>query len=767
MLEAGQTIAHYRIDAELGRGGMGVVYRAFDQKLRRDVALKVLQESLLASDEHRKRLLAEARAASPLNHPGIATIYEVTEQDGLLVIVMEYVDGDTLRERLRQPFAPREIVGVAIQLADALDAAHTRAVVHGDVKPENVVIQTGDRIKLLDFGVARSFADEAATATVTDGEWTGDRPGYVAGTLAYMAPERFRGSSADPRSDLFSIGVLLYEMISGRRPFPGPDAPSLARQILDDPVPRIDSASTTAPAELTRIVHKLLEKDTEARYQSARDLRVDLANLLRDLELGPTLSARAAGRRTVAVLPFHLLMPKREDEYLSLALADAIINGLGTSPQLLLRPSSAVQRYAKDRADPLMAARELNVDVIVEGNIQKLGPQMRVHVQVWKADDGSTLLSTKHDAEVTDLFALQDRIAESLFEVLGVETAAPDAVPPTDNPQAYELFLRAVDRMSHGNRWDTRTAVEMLRSVVDLDPGFAEAWARLAQACVAMGFSFEPDADWTNVAEDAIERALSLDPTNVQARVGKGRVLWSPDRGFQNRAALEALGDAVRINPRSHQALVWQALVFMHVGLLREALDGLNEALTIEPDDPFTLNFTGQVHEFLGDHEQAGKYQALALSQDPTHQFAFLFIPTSLVHLENFDEAERSIRNAKKILGEDKMLVATEAMMWARRGDEGKARERLGVAEVGSKTVAHSHHAWHHIASTHALLGQPAEAVRWLEKATTSGLPNHPLFSMDAHLHPLTGDPGFDALMQRLEAECAAYRREFVSVRST
>jgi tetratricopeptide (TPR) repeat protein len=388
-------------------------------------------------------------------------------------------------------------------------------------------------------------------------------------------------------------------------------------------------------------------------------------------------------------------------------------------------------------------------------------------VQVWNAADGSTLLSTKYDAEVTDLFALQDRIAESLLEVLGVETETPDAAPPTDNPQAYELFLRAVDRMSHGNRWDTRTAVEMLRSVVDLDPGFAEAWARLAQACVAMGFSFEPDADWTDVAENAIERALSLDPTNVQARVGKGRLLWSPDRGFQNRAALEALGDAVRINPTSHQALLWQALVFMHVGLLPEALAGLNEALAIQPDDPFTLNFAGQVHEFLGHHEQAGKYQTLALSQDPTHQFALLFTPTALVHLGNFDAAERGIRSAKAILGEDKLLIATEAMMWARRGDGEKAEERLSVAEAESKTVAHSHHAWHHIASTHALLGRPAEAVRWLEKAATTGLPNHPLFNNDANLASLKGDAGFDALIRRLETECAAYRREFVSGRST
>ena len=758
----GKTLAHYRIDAELGRGGMGVVYRAFDQKLRRDVALKVLRESLLVNAGHRERLLAEARAASPLNHPGIATIYEVIEQDDLLVIVMEFVDGETLREKLRQSLAPRELVGVAMQIAEALNAAHTGAVVHGDVKPENVVVQADGRIKLLDFGVARSFAREAATATVTDGDWSGDRQGYVAGTVAYMAPECFRGSSADPRSDLFSLGVLLYEMASGRRPFPGPDASSLAQQILDDPVPRIDSSSTTLPAELDRIVRKLLEKDTEARYQTARDLRIDLANLLRDLELGPTLSTAAAGRRSVAVLPFHLLMPKREDEYLSVALADAIINVLGTSPQLLIRPSSAVQRYAKERADPLVAARELNVEVIVEGNIQKLGPQMRVHVQVWNAADGSTLLSTKHDAEVTELFALQDRIAESLFDSLGVDPETPDNPPARDNPQAYELFLRAVDRMSQGNRWDTRTAVEMLRSVVELDPGFAEAWARLAQACVAMGFSFEPGADWTGAAEEAIERALSLDPTNVQARVARGRVLWSPDRGFQNRAALEALGDAVRINPRSHQAMVWRALIFMHVGLLPEALAGLNEALTIEPNDPFTLNFAGQVHEFLGNYEQACSYQVLALSHDPTHQFALLFVPTSLVHLGRLDEAERRIRSAKTILGEDKMLVATEAMIWARRGDSVKAAERLQAADSEGRTVAHSHHAWHHIASTHALLDRPEEAVRWLEKAATTGLPNHPLFSNDAHLARLKGEAGFDALIRRLETECAAYRSEFV-----
>jgi serine/threonine protein kinase len=441
----GKIVAQYRIDGELGRGGMGAVYRAFDQKLKREVALKVLQRGNVGRGDQRGLLLSEARAASPLNHPNIATIYEVGEHDDVLFMVMELVRGQTLREVSgSKPMRPRDVIRTGTQISEALQAAHDHAVIHGDIKPDNVIVQPDARIKLLDFGVARQFSAEADTATVT-----GDQasvPGNLSGTLAYMAPERFQGKPIDPRSDLYSLGVVLYEMAAGHRPFDGPDTSSVVEQILNRSATRLDVGASSIPVELARIVHKLLEKDPATRYQSAREVAVDLKSVERDLDRGPSLSSVVSGRRTVAVLPFRLLTPNSEDEYLSVALAEAVINGLSASDKLLLRPASAVMRYSNEREDPLVAARELNVDVIVEGSIQKMGPQMRAHIQVWKEDDGSTLLSAKHDGDIANLFELQDRIAEDLFNVLGVAVEGQES-PPTSNPQAYELFLRAVERL--------------------------------------------------------------------------------------------------------------------------------------------------------------------------------------------------------------------------------------------------------------------------------------------------------------------------------
>ena len=675
----GSTIGHYRIDAELGRGGMGVVYRAFDTKLRRNVALKLLRSERVGDDRDPERILAEARAASPLNHPGIATIYEVSEHDEFAFIVMELIEGTSLRVAMRERnFRPRALARLGTQISDALDAAHARGVVHGDIKPENIALCEDGNVKLLDFGVARHLASEAATASISGSSLPGVTDEQLAGTVAYMAPEQFTpGASPDPRSDLFSLGVMLYEMAAGHLPFPGPAPPNFVAQILHSTPEPLQRADASLPGELVRIVDKLLEKDPHDRHQSARETKVSFTNLERELEQGPSVAAAVAGRRSVAVLPFRLLTPSPDDDYLRLALADALISGLSASDRLLLRPSSSVSRYAGGNTDPLSAARELAVDVIVDGSIQRLGQALRAHVQVWDAKDGSTLLSVKHDADVADLFALQDRIAESLYQALGVDGNLSES-PPTTNPRAYELYLRAVERLSHANRWDTRTAIEMLNTVVGLDPTFADAWSRLAQGCVMMAWAFEPERAWFERAETAIERALSLDPRNVDARVAKARVLWSPEHDYANELALRVLGEAVTLDPNSHQAVLWQSLVFLHVGLLDEARAGLSEVLAREPDDPFAINFLGQTLEYTGDLDAAEDCQVRALALDPTHIFANLFHPTVLIRKGQLDRAERSIQTASKILGRDQMLVTSEALIWAIRGDEGASAGARG-----------------------------------------------------------------------------------------
>src|SRR5216684_2327857 len=334
----GKTLSHYRIESELGRGGMGVVYRAHDELLKRDVAVKILREDALGQADRRTRLLSEARAASALNHPGITTIFEVGESGGQLFIVMELVQGETLRRQILSSSAPepRAVARLGGQIAEALQAAHSHGVIHGDIKPENIVVQPDGGPKLFDFGIARQVAEETATSTRSAKDFGETPVASIAGTVAYMAPEVIRGEPADARADLYSFGVVLFELTTGHRPFPGPTISALMAQILHEPTPSLIGAKSIVPAELGRIVQKLLEKEPGSRYQTARDLQVDFANLQRDLELGALLPAAVLGKRAVAVLPFKLLTPNPEDEYLGVALADAIINHLGGSGELLV-----------------------------------------------------------------------------------------------------------------------------------------------------------------------------------------------------------------------------------------------------------------------------------------------------------------------------------------------------------------------------------------------------------------------------------------------
>lgn len=760
-LMVGQTISHYRIEAQLGSGGMGVVYRAHDQRLQRKVALKLLQERGAGRTERWARVLAEARAASALNHPGITTIYEVGEEGEHLFIAMELVTGRTLREELRGgAMEARALLRVGAQVAEALAAAHAQGIVHGDIKPENVIVQADGRVKLLDFGIARQLAAETLTATQSAAPaWAPDSA--VAGTLAYMAPEQFRGEVTDARSDLFSLGVTLYELAAGKRPFPGPTPAALAAQIQNHAPPALNAAGPKVPGELARVVHKLMEKQPGARYQSAQEVKVDLTNLSRDLELGVTPTA-VAGKRAVAVLPFKLLTPNPEDEYLGVALADSLINQLGSSGELLVRPVNSVLRYARQAMDPLLAARELNVQVLVDGSIQKYGQQLRVHVQAWSAGDGSTLLSAKHDSEMTGLFALQDKIAEGLARALGFKPAAEvREEPPTRNPMAYELYLRGVERLSRLNRWDTRTAVEMLENATRLDPKFADAWARLAEACVLMGGTMEPGPLWMGKAEKAVRRALTLDPENAETHVARARMVWTPAKRFQHRAALRSLSEALRHSPGWPQALVWRGCILLHVGLMDEAQQGLLEALASNPDDPFALNFLGQTYLYRNSYDEGTEYMVSALTIDRGNVWANLFAPTGPLYSGQLEKAESLIRAGAQVLPDDPMLIACEGLLWAKRGERRRAEKLLLSALRKPKSLLHTHHMVHTAAAGYAVLGNTTKAVALLGTASSNGLPNYPMFRDDPHFKSFRKNPGFLRLMAKLKREWEGYAQEF------
>ena len=741
-----------------------MVYRARDVRLERTVALKVVADQE-QRPEYRTMILAEARAAAALNHPGVATVYEVGEYDGGLYIAMELVSGKNLRKLFDEGgLELPKVIRLGIHVAQALEAAHFVGVVHGDVKPENIAVLPNEQIKLLDFGIARRAANTALTTTLTAStkDWLPDS--RIAGTLAYMSPEQLRGEETDGRADLYSLGVILYELATGQRPFRARNGPELMAQILNEQPSGVAGSVERVPRGFEGIILKLLEKDRKQRHACASELLADLTDLQREMEREKFLPVAAAGKRSVAVLPFKLLTANSGDEYLGVALADAVIHALGASGELLVRPTTSVERYAKQSIDLSRVARDMDVRIVSHGSIQKSGTRLRVHIQVWDAGTNTPVYSAKHDGEISELFALQDELAAGLGQALGVRAASAkekESAPPTENPRAYELYLRATERLARLNRWDTRTAIEMLEQAVALDPEFADGWAKLAEACALMGVTQEPHPRWLKKADQAIRRALGLDRHNAEVYCARGRVLWTPARKFKNRQALRALNEALHLNQGCHAAKIWRCLIFTHLGLLAKAKEGLLEALATHPDDAFTLVFIGHTALYRCDYAEAEEFQARALRIDPANLWGNAFWPTALLYAGRLQEAEEKIRLARQVLADDPWLVSCEALLWAKRGERRKAEALLRRSLRPVKTFLHTHHLWHNAAAAYALLDKPAAAVSLLRRASGFGLPNFPAFRDDPHFQSLQTYAPFRGLLAKLKREWVGYEKEF------
>ncbi len=754
----GRRIGHYMIVEEIGRGGMGIVFRGHDDRLRRDVAIKMLTGAGFNFSQERDRILHEARACCALNHPGIVTVYDVCETDDRLFIVMELVRGQTLHEIIsHHPLDLKSVLRLGAQLAAALDAAHRAGTLHGDIKPRNILVQSDGQAKLLDFGIARPNFDQTLGITRTTLRAASIFDGAIAGTLPYMAPEQLRGEGLGPPSDLYSLGVVLYEASSGKRPFYASSAAELLDQILAGK-PSDMHLSGDPQDRFARIVRHLLEGRLDARYRTAAELQRDIANLQRDLDLADYLQTEAAEKRSVAVFQFRLLTPGTEDEYLSVALADAVINQLSTSPHLVVR--SNVVNCADGNV--VVAGHELNVDFVVDGSIQKHGNRIRIHARARKTLDGHSLASLRLDSETADLFGLQDRIGQDLLKALAPKSEVRnDAKPPTDSALAFELYLRAGERLSALKRWDLDRAVELLAQATTLDARFADAWSRLAEACIQIAVLYEGTPEWFARAENAIHTALQLDSNNADAHCAEGQLLWTPQRNYANAAALRALNRALDLNPGCHQAQIWRGLILFHLGLHVEARESLMAALARNPSDVRTLTFIGQTALYSGDYDLADEYDGLALAIDPTNVWANLFFPGIALYRGMPDRAMERIRLARQLLPEEPTIDSTEALVWAHRGEIPKAYSILEQALNRGKPLLHTHHMWHNAASVYSMAGDADRAIRWLRSAAEMGLPNYPLFARDPHLRPLAGDSRFQQFMGGVKKEWLEYRHQF------
>jgi len=742
----GKELGPYRIERQIGAGGMGHVYQALDMRLHRTVAIKVLSPQLAAEGEFKRRFLHEARAASALNHPNIVVLHDICSHDGVDFLVMEFVAGRTLSDTIPSGGLPfDQVATLGSQVALALGAAHAAGIVHRDIKPANIVITDQQQVKVLDFGIAK-LPHDANDTNVT-------RQGQIIGTVAYMSPEQTRGEQVDARSDIFSLGCVLYEAATGCRPFHGESAFALMHEIATAQPDPPSVLQPDLPPQFVRLVMNCLAKQPDARPGSAVELATEIKSLTYPAK--PPAPIRA-GLPSLAVIPLQLRGPAA-DQYLSVSLADALIHRLSSSGKLVVRPIASVMRYAGKEVDWGQAARELNVDMIVEGVIQIMGTKIRVLVQAHRSSDSHTLASFKQDGDSNDLFALQDRLTDAVSDIfLPKEKRTDPTSLPTRHPAAYELYLRAVERQLHVEKFEMTSAIEMLTRATELDPGFADAWGLLAQAYAQMGSHLDSDPKWFELGERAIAKALELDPVQCEALCARGMILFSPSRSFQNRAALRALNAALKIDPLRTTARHMRGAVLWHLGFLEAASEDAGELQNPALSGMHKACIALQRGDFDGCVEHYARVQSL----QPNGILSYVLAPLAPLWAGRMGETRKALDKAHQMLGDDPFITGIEAIFAAMEGNRARA-ESLADEALRGRSLTHSHHTWHYCAGAYALCGKPEKAMAELQRCADLGLPNHRLFERDPSLRPLRDHPEFRDLMSAIRREHESIREEF------
>jgi len=759
----GQTIGHYKILKRIGAGGMGEVYVAFDVRAGRKAALKVLPTRFTDDAGRLKRFQQEARAVAGLNHPNVLTVYEIGEIQSTHYIASELIDGETLRQRLcRGRLEVDEAVDVAIQVAGALSAAHSAGVVHRDVKPENIMLRPDGYVKVLDFGIAK-LAEQELPVTVPEEEallLVETNLGSVLGTVRYMSPEQTRGASVDKRTDIWSLGVVLFEMLTGRAPFNGDTPVAIMAAILAKEPPLLANYMRQASGALQQIVSKALQKDAAQRYQNANEMLGALKTLRRQLEFRAELERSAPTglwfrwtrsptvlvfallvgalffafpfywlrkpimssppEKSVAVLPFQNLSKDQEKAFFTDGIQEEILSRLSKIADLKVISRTSTQRYKSKPENLPTIAKQLGVTHILEGSVQESGDAMRINVQLINAQSDSHLWAENYDRKVTDIFAVESEIATKIADTLQAKLTGREqraiAARPTENTEAYQLYLQG--RHLWGQRTDTGLlkAIDYFNRALSLDPNYARAYAGIADCYITLpAFSKLNPAECRQKAKLAASRALEIDSDLADAHVSLGVLLMNDGKVAEARNEFLR---AMQFDPNYANAPHWYALkVLVPLGQFDEAIAQLKRALELDPlSPPFNANL-GMGYTMARRYPEAIAQLRKTVELNPAFSYGYGVLGYALDASGQFDQAIPEMEKAYE-LSRDFHVLGLLGHAYALRGDREKAFQLLKQLQDLEQQSSD----WNYgLALIYLALGDKNEALNRLEESYRTG----------------------------------------------